>query len=91
MKENLTEILDVTAYLFKTAKRVWKKVGKYHGVSLATAGLESAALETMCGTANINAYDYILCYYKGVISLEELLQNLAYPLEKDAEEGYYNE
>jgi hypothetical protein len=91
MEKNLTEVLEITTYLFKTAKRMRKKYGQYHGVSIATEGLESAAMETMCGTPNVNAFDYIECYYKGVITIEELLRHLAYPLEKDVEEGYYNE
>jgi hypothetical protein len=91
MEKKLTEVLEITAYLFKTAKRVRKKYGRYHGVSISINGLECAAIETMCGTANVNADDYIECYYRGIITLEELLQHLAYPLEKDVEEGYYNE
>lgn len=91
MEKNLTEILEVTAYLFKTAKRVQKKYGQYHGVPYAITGLESAALETMCGTANVNYLEYIDAYYKGLITIEELLRHLAYPLKKDAEEGYHNE
>jgi hypothetical protein len=91
MEEKLTEVLDITAYLFRTAKRVRKKYGQYHGVSEAIYGLESAAFETMCGTANVNADEYIECYYKGEITLEELLHHLACPLKKDAEEGYYSE
>lgn len=91
MEQKLTEVLDLSAYLFKAAKRIHKKYGKYHGVSLATRGLEDAAIVTMCGTANENCDEYIEAYYKGLIGLEELLENLAYPKRKDAEEGFYDD
>jgi hypothetical protein len=91
MEKKLVDILDVSVYLFKTAKRVRNKVGKYVCVREAVEALEDAAFENMCGTANVHAELYLECFYKGVISVEELIQHLACPLEKDVEEGYYNE
>lgn len=88
MSEKLSEVLDVTVDLFKTAKRVRKKHGEYYGVSWAIKGLEIAAIETMCGTANVNYAEYIESFYKGLIDVEELLQ-MAYPKRKDAEDGHY--
>jgi len=91
LEKKLVEILDLSAYLFKTAKRVRNKYGKYVCVPEAVRALEDAAFENMCGTANVNAELYLECFYKGVISIDELLQHLACPSEKDVEEGYYNE
>lgn len=82
-RKELMETLEIAVYLFKTAKRVRKKYGKYHGVSMAVEGLEDAAFETMCGTANINADQYLEAYYKGLINIEELVYNLAFPKAKD--------
>jgi hypothetical protein len=91
MEKKLVEILDVSVYLFKTAKRVRNKVGKYVCVPEAVRELEDAAFENMCGTANVNADLYLECFYKGVISIDELMHHLACPFEKDTEDGYYNE
>jgi hypothetical protein len=91
MEKKLTEILDVTADLFKIAKRTKKKHGQWSCVPLAVRALEDAAIENMCGTANVNCDEYIEAFYKGIITIDDLLQNLAYPLKKDAEEGFYNE
>lgn len=87
MERKLTEVLDVTADLFRTAKRIRKKHGKYMGVLDAVFAIENAAIFNMCGTGNINAEEYIECYYDGIINLENLLSHLAYPHNKDRESG----
>jgi hypothetical protein len=90
MEKKLSEILDLSTYLFKTAKRVRNKYGKYVLVPDAVRALEDAAIENMCGTANVNCELYIECFYKGVISADELIHHLAFPLENDAAEGHYD-
>jgi hypothetical protein len=91
MEKKLSEILDVSTYLFKTAKRVRNKCGKYACVSDAVRALEDAAFENMCGTSNVHYGLYLECFYKGVISIDELIHHLAFPLKEDADEGVKNE
>jgi len=83
------QTLGFAATLFKTAKSIF--VRAYDLKLIPTfrrdiITIEDQAIETLCGTGNKNATDYILKYYFNEITIDDLLENLTFPKEGDRRE-----
>ena len=72
----------MAAKLFSASKSLVSKF-RYDFIAEEVAVIENCAFEYMCGTDNVNIEDYLWRYYRDEISIDELLDAIAYPNEKD--------